>query len=49
MPPHSWLRFGMQPESPVQFFKDVAEAINIAIVVHQYPTWTKKHRTQQAN
>lgn len=41
MPPHSWLRFGMQPESTVQYFKDVAEAINISIVVHQYPTWTK--------
>ncbi|GAA3315656.1 hypothetical protein GCM10020331_010990 [Ectobacillus funiculus] len=49
MPPHSWLRFGMQPESPVQFFKDVAEAINIAIIVHQYPTWTKKPPTQQVN
>ncbi|WP_079474031.1 dihydrodipicolinate synthase family protein [Marinococcus halophilus] len=41
MPPHSWLRFGMQPASTVQYFKDVAEAINISIVVHQYPTWTK--------
>lgn len=41
MPPHSWLRFGMQPESPVQFFTDVARAIDIAIVVHQYPKWTK--------
>ena len=29
MPPHSWLRFGMQEESPVQFFKDVAEAYAI--------------------
>ncbi len=45
MPPHSWLRFGMQPESTVQFFKDVADAINISIVVHQYPTWTKTSYT----
>ncbi|MCY1097643.1 dihydrodipicolinate synthase family protein [Bacillus safensis] len=45
MPPHSWLRFGMQPESPVQFFKDVAEAIDISIIVHQYPTWTKTSYT----
>jgi len=45
MPPHSWLRFGMQPESTVEFFKDVAAAINIGIVVHQYPTWTKSSYT----
>ncbi|MFB8733089.1 hypothetical protein ACEQPO_01820 [Bacillus sp. SL00103] len=47
MPPHSWLRFGMRPESPVQFFfKDVAEAIDIiSIIVHQYPTWTKTSYT----
>ncbi|WP_047154710.1 dihydrodipicolinate synthase family protein [Aneurinibacillus tyrosinisolvens] len=45
MPPHSWLRFGMQPDSTVEFFKDVAEAINISIVVHQYPAWTKASYT----
>jgi len=45
MPPHSWLRFGMQPESTVEFFKDVADAINISVVVHQYPTWTKASYT----
>ena len=45
MPPHSWLRFGMQPESTVEFFKDVAGAINISVVVHQYPTWTKASYT----
>ncbi|WP_080875825.1 dihydrodipicolinate synthase family protein [Oceanobacillus timonensis] len=45
MPPHSWLRFGMQPDSPVEFFKDVAESVNIGIVVHQYPTWTKPSYT----
>ncbi|WP_142333058.1 dihydrodipicolinate synthase family protein, partial [Bacillus sp. AFS073361] len=45
MPPHSWLRFGMQPESTVEFFKDVAAEINIGIVVHQYPTWTKSSYT----
>lgn len=41
MPPHSWLRFSMQEDSPVNYFKDVAEAINIGIVVHQYPADTK--------
>lgn len=48
MPPHSWLRFGMQPESTVQFFRDVASSINISIIVHQYPKWTKaSYNTQQ--
>ncbi|WP_209125862.1 dihydrodipicolinate synthase family protein [Alkalihalobacillus sp. BA299] len=47
MPPHSWIRFGMQPESTVEFFKDVAEAINIGIVVHEYPTWTKASYTTE--
>lgn len=45
MPPHSWLRFGMQPESTVQFFKDVAASVNISIIVHQYPKWTKTSYT----
>jgi 4-hydroxy-tetrahydrodipicolinate synthase len=48
MPPHSWLRFGMQPESTVQYFKDVAASVNISIIVHQYPKWTKSsYSTQQ--
>lgn len=41
MPPHQWLRFGMKPGSPVSFFRDVAEAIDIDIIVHLYPAWTK--------
>lgn len=47
MPPHSWLRFGMQPESTVQFFKDVASSVNISIIVHQYPKWTKASYTTE--
>lgn len=48
MPPHSWLRFGMQAESAVQFFKDVASSVNIPIIVHQYPSWTKaSYSTEQ--
>ncbi len=47
MPPHSWLRFGMQPQSTVQLFKDVAAAINISIIVHQYPKWTKPSYTTE--
>jgi 4-hydroxy-tetrahydrodipicolinate synthase len=41
MPPHSWLRFGMQPDSTVEFFKDVAASVNISIIVHLYPSYTK--------
>ena len=41
MPPHTWLRFGMKPESPVQFFRRIAEAIDIGIIIHLYPFATK--------
>ncbi|MBM6630258.1 dihydrodipicolinate synthase family protein [Mammaliicoccus vitulinus] len=48
MPPHSWLRFSMQDDSPSNYFKDVADAINIGIVVHQYPADTKaSYSTEQ--
>ncbi|MCE7782118.1 dihydrodipicolinate synthase family protein [Staphylococcus xylosus] len=48
MPPHSWLRFSMQKDSPVNYFKDVANAINIGVVVHQYPADTKSsYSTEQ--
>lgn len=45
MPPHQWLRFGMKPESPVTFFRDVAGAIDIDVIVHLYPAWTKAFYT----
>jgi len=41
MPPHNWLRFGMNPETPVRFFQRVAEAIDIGIIIHLYPASTK--------
>lgn len=41
MPPHVWLRFGMKPDTPVNFFKAIAEAIKIKIIVHLYPAATK--------
>ncbi len=41
MPPHSWLRFGKQPGSVLSFFSEVAAAIDIAVIVHQYPNDTK--------
>lgn len=41
MPPHTWLRFGMKQEAVIRFFKDVAEAIDIGIIIHLYPAGTK--------
>jgi 4-hydroxy-tetrahydrodipicolinate synthase len=37
MPPHIWLRFGMKPESPVKYFREVGAAIDMGIIIHQYP------------
>lgn len=41
MPPHHWLRFGRSARTAVGFVEDVATAVNVPIVVHQYPDWTK--------
>jgi 4-hydroxy-tetrahydrodipicolinate synthase len=41
MPPHTWLRFGMKQEAVVRYFRDIAEAIDIGIVIHLYPFGTK--------
>lgn len=41
MPPHHWLRFGRKSDTAVGFFQDVAEGVDIKIIVHQYPSWTK--------
>ncbi len=41
MPPHSWLRFGKQPQSVHGFFAEVASAVDISIIVHQYPNNTR--------
>ncbi|MFD1485063.1 dihydrodipicolinate synthase family protein [Lacticaseibacillus baoqingensis] len=41
MPPHMWLRFGMNPAAPFQFVKDVAEGADIDIIIHLYPATTK--------
>jgi len=41
MPPHQWLRFGFKPETPVTYFSQVAGAVDISIIVHLYPSWTK--------
>lgn len=41
MPPHYWLRFGMQPEYVIDHFTAIGKAVDINLVVHVYPAWTK--------
>lgn len=41
MPPHLWLRFGRESETAVRFVEEVASSIDIGVIVHQYPAWTK--------
>ena len=41
MPPHYQLRFGRPSDTAIGFIQDVAEAAEIDIVIHQYPSWTK--------
>ena len=41
MPPHMWLRFGMNPDAPFEYVKDVAEGADIDIVIHLYPATSK--------
>lgn len=41
MPPHQWLRFGRESETAIRFVNDVASNIDIAVIIHQYPSWTK--------
>ena len=41
MPPHMWLRFGMNPDAPFEYVKDVAEGADIDIIIHLYPATSK--------
>ena len=41
MPPHMWLRFGMNPNAPFEHIKDVAEGADIDIIIHLYPATSK--------
>ena len=41
MPPHMWLRFGMHPDAPFEYVKDVAEGADIDIIIHLYPATSK--------
>lgn len=41
MPPHIWLRFGMREEHVIDYFTEIGKAVDINLVVHVYPAWTK--------
>jgi 4-hydroxy-tetrahydrodipicolinate synthase len=41
MPPHYWLRFGMQSDHVVEHFEAIGEASGLSLVVHIYPAWTR--------
>ncbi len=41
MPPHYWLRFGMDPDHVLELFRAVGAAVDINLIVHVYPAWTK--------
>lgn len=41
MPPHMWLRFGMHPDAPFEYVRDVAEGADIDIIIHLYPAISK--------
>lgn len=41
MPPHYWLRFGMRNEHVIDHFVALSEAVDLNLIVHVYPAWTK--------
>ncbi len=41
MPPHYWLRFGMRMEHVVDHFAAISDAVDLNLIVHVYPAWTK--------
>jgi 4-hydroxy-tetrahydrodipicolinate synthase len=41
MPPHYWLRFGMRPQNVIDHFVAISEAVDLNLIVHVYPAWTK--------
>lgn len=47
MPPHLWLRFGREPATAISFVRDVAASIDIGVIIHQYPAWTKVSFTSE--
>ncbi|HUC51064.1 MAG TPA: dihydrodipicolinate synthase family protein [Xanthobacteraceae bacterium] len=41
MPPHHWLRFGFQPQHCLDYFNAIGEAVDLPLIVHVYPAWTR--------
>lgn len=41
MPPHHWLRFSFRPSQAVDYFRAIADATGLPLIVHVYPAWTK--------
>lgn len=41
MPPHMWLRFGMNPRAPFEYVRRVSESTDLGIIIHLYPASTK--------
>ena len=41
MPFHHWLRFGHETGHVIEYFTAIGEAVDLNIVVHVYPAWTK--------
>lgn len=41
MPPHYWLRFGMEPEHVIDHFDAIGRASGLDLVAHVYPAWCK--------
>lgn len=41
MPPHHWLRFGKEPGDARRHFAGIADAVDLDLIVHQYPFTTK--------
>jgi 4-hydroxy-tetrahydrodipicolinate synthase len=47
MPPHYWLRFGMEPEHVVDYFDAIGKASGLDQVVHVYPSWCKASYSEE--
>ena len=47
MPPHLWMRFDRDSDAAIRFVRDVAPSIDIGVIVHQYPSWTKVSYTTE--
>lgn len=47
MPPHHWLRFGKEPGDARRHFAGIAEAVDIDLIVHQYPFTTRASYSTQ--